>query len=121
MITLTTPSPVNSVLGGAATVNYDRFVLSNLQYDTVNQTLAATIRLTSSANPDMQPILGRMLATVATAKLEIQVDQLDFYRRITLTGPQNTAIQNQIINAQNASEAGLVTLAVVAGVQTTGT
>jgi hypothetical protein len=120
MITLTSPSLVNSVLGGSGTVSYDKFVLSKITYDTVNMTIAATIRITSTLSPDMQPINGTMSVSVATATLEIQVDQLDFYRRIKLTGPQNTSIETQIRNAQNSSEAGLVTLALIAGTQTTG-
>ncbi len=121
MITLTIPSAVKSVLGGSTTINYDKFVLSSIVYDTVLQTMTCAVRITSAANPDMQAVTGRMMANVATAKLEIQVDQLDFYRRISLTGPQNTAIQTQIVNAQNACESGLITLGVVAGVQSAGT
>ncbi len=120
MITLTTPSEVKSVLGGSSTIAYDKFVLSKITYDTVNMTLNATVRITSTVAPDMQPITGNLSANVATAKLEIQVDQLDFYRRISLTGPQNTAIENQIRGAQNSSESGLITLALIAGTQATG-
>ena len=120
MITLTTPSAVNSVLGGSSTVSYDKFVLSSITFDTVNQKLTAQIRITSTSAPDMQPITGRLSVDVATAKLEIQVEQLDFYRRITLTGPQNTSVQNQIISAQNSLESGLVSLGVISGTQATG-
>jgi hypothetical protein len=120
MINLTTPPSVKSVLGGAGSVAYDKFVLSQIIYDTVNGSVNATIRLTSTAAPDMQPINGRMTITLATAKLEIQVDQLDFFRRITLTGPQSTFLQDQIRGAQNALETGLVNLGLIAGTQATG-
>lgn len=120
MITLTTPSQVRSVLGGASTVNYDKFVLSQIIYDTVNMKVSAEVSITSTASPDMQAINGRLIVTLATGKLEIQVDQLDFYRRISLTGPQSTFVQDQIRTTQNALEAGLVSLGVIAGTQATG-
>lgn len=120
MITLTSPPAVNSILGGAGTVSYDRFVLQTITYDTVNLTVNAVIRITSTTNPDMQAITGRLVIQIASAKLEIQVEQLDFYRRITLTGPQNTSIETLIRNAQNAIENGLITVGVIAGTQATG-
>lgn len=120
MITLTTPQAVKAVLGNGTTVSYDKFVLSKIIYDTVAMTVEGTIRITSTSAPDMQPIMGRLSVNTGTAKLEIQVDQLDFYRRITLTGPQNTSLQTTIRNAQNEIEAGLITVAVVAGTQSTG-
>lgn len=121
MIILTSPPSVKSVLGGSGTVNYDKFVLISIHYEPIDQTVTATVRLTSSANPDMQAITGRLNINRATGKLEIQVDQLDFYRRVSLTGPQSTAIENQIRGAQDALEAGLISLSLVAGVQSTGT
>jgi hypothetical protein len=89
-------------------------------FDTVNMTVAGVIKLTSTSAPDMQPINGRMTINLATAKLEIQVDQLDFYRRITLTGPQSTFLQDQIRGSQNALEGGLVSLGLISGTQATG-
>ena len=68
----------------------------------------------------MQPIVGRLSIDVPTAKLEIEVKQLDFYRRVTLTGPQNNAVLGYIQSAQNNLENGLVSLLLVDGVQTTG-
>jgi hypothetical protein len=120
MITLTTPPAVKSVLGGAGTVAYDKFVLSSITFDTVDMSVMANIRLTSTASPDMQPIMGRLHVTLGNAKLEIQVDQLDYYRRLTLTGPQSSALQDQIRAAQNMLETGLINIALVAGVQATG-
>jgi hypothetical protein len=78
--------------------------------------------ISSSANPDMQSVNGSMTINCVTAKLTIAVPQLDFYRQVTLTGPQNTFVTDNVIRAsQNTLESGLVTLGVVAGVQTTGT
>jgi hypothetical protein len=120
-ITLTSPPAVKSVLGGAGTVAYDKFVLASITYDTVEMSVMATMRITSTASPDMQPIMGRLYVTLANAKLEIQVDQLDYYRRLTLTGPQSTSLQNQIRAAQDSLESGLVTLGLIAGTQAQGT
>lgn len=120
MITLTTPAAVNTVLGGSATVGYDKFVLASITYDTVAMSLRANIRITSTAAPDMQAITGTMQVNCATAVLTIEVSQLDFFRQVRLTGPQNDSVQTQIRNAQNALENGLVSLAVIAGTQATG-
>jgi hypothetical protein len=122
MITLTTPASVNSVLGGNAPISYDKFVLASITYDTVNKQVTSQITISSSANPDMQAVTGSMTINCVTAKLTIAVPQLDFYRQVTLTGPQNTFVTDNVIRAsQNTLESGLVTLGVVAGVQTTGT
>jgi len=120
MITLTTPPQVNSVLGGNTPVGYDKFVLSQIVFDTVALSLTATIRLTSTATPSMQPITGNLRVVTATATLTIDVAQLDFYRQVTLSGPQNASVQAQIRSAQDALESGLITLGVIAGVQAMG-
>lgn len=120
MITLNAPPAVTSVLGGTGTVSYDKFVLESINYNTVNMVVQAQVRITSTANPDMQAITGQLTITVGTGKLEIQVNQLDFYRRISMTGPQSTYVTDQIRATQNALEAGLVSLGVIAGTQATG-
>lgn len=120
MITLTNPTLINTVLGGTAQVGYDKFVLSSIIYDPVAMALRSTVRITVSAQPNMQPITGSLSVNCATAVLTIEVPQLDFYRQITLTGPQNDTVMTQIRNAQNALEAGLVSLGVVLGTQATG-
>jgi hypothetical protein len=122
MITLTTPAQINSILGGSAPVGYNKLVLTPFQMDPVALTITGTLRLTSSGAPDMQPILGRLniRSDGSTAVLEIEVGQLDFYRRIRLEGAQNTAALTIITNAQNAIEVGLINLGVIAGVQGTG-
>lgn len=122
MITLTDPAEINSVLGGNAPVAYDKVVLSPFKVDPVARTIIATVRATSTTAPTMQPISGAMTVNAATAKLTFEVSTLDVLpREISLTGPQVTAVQNIITNAQNALEAGLVSLGIVAGTQSTGT
>lgn len=122
MITLTNPKLVNSVLGGTNTVAYDKFVLDQIRYITTGSgTVTANVRITSTAQPNMQPIQGSLKIELASSLLTIEVAQLDFFRQITLNAGQVSAISTLIVNAQNALEAGLVTVGVVAGVQETGT
>lgn len=120
MITLTTPPVVNSVLGGNTPIGYDKFVLSSITYDTVNMQISASIRLTSTAASSMQPVTGSLKINTVTAVLTIEAQQLDFYRQIVLTGPQNSTVQGFITNAQNALEAGLISVGVIAGTQAPG-
>lgn len=120
MINLTIPKLVNSVLGGDSTVAYDKFVLSSITYDTVGISLRGTVRISSTAMPDMQAISGRLSIDVSSALLTIESEQLDFYRQVTLTGGQNTAVEGFIRDAQNELEAGLISIGVVDGVQATG-
>lgn len=120
MIALTNPALVNSVLGGTDTVGYDKFVLSRIQYDTGDLSARCTIEITSTAAPTMQPLHGSLLITTANATLEIQVPQLDFYRKITLTGPQNSALQGYIRDTQNSLETGLINIGLIDGTQQTG-
>lgn len=120
MITLTTPRTVNSVLGSATTVSYEKVVLAPFTMDIVNQRVTGTLRMTSTSTPAMQPIIGTFTINVPTSEFTIEIQQLDFYRRIVLSGAQNTAILNQIETALAALENGLVTLGVVAGTRSAG-
>lgn len=118
MITLTTPPSIRTVLGGATTVDYDRFVLSQITYDPVAASINGLVRLTSTAAPTMNPIPGKF--KIVGTILEIEVEQLDFYRRVSLDTNAQNAVQGYITSAQNALESGMVTLGVISGVQTTG-
>lgn len=120
MITLTNAKLVNSVLGGTDTVSYDRFVLSSITYTPETMVVSAIIQITSTAQPNMQPIKGSLSIKCATAILSIEVRQLDFYRQIALTGPENAVAQDFIRDAQNSLENGLISLGVVAGIQSPG-
>jgi hypothetical protein len=120
MITLTTPASINSVLGGNVPVAYGAFVLAPFTMDAKTLQITGIIRLTAAASPDMQPILGNLRINGSSGQLTIEVAQLDFYRQVQLSGPQITAVLTIITNAQNALEAGLVTLGVIAGAQSTG-
>jgi hypothetical protein len=120
MITLTTPAEINSVLGGNVPVSYNKLVVSPFTMDAVAQTVSASLRLTSTTAPTMQPIVGTLRVSVPASELVIEVGQLDFYRRVVLSGAQNTALLGNIETAQAALENGLVTLAVIAGTRSAG-
>lgn len=120
MITLTTPAQINSVLGGSVPVAYDKLVISPLTFNPVDQTVNGSLRITSTANTSMQPITGTLRISVPAAELVIEVQQLDFYRRIVLSSGQNTAVLGIIETAQKSVEDGLVSLAVVAGTRSPG-
>jgi hypothetical protein len=120
MITLTTPPQINSVLGGDVPVAYNKMVLSPFTFDPVAGTVSGTIRLSSTASPAMQVITGQLIINIAQNVLTIGVGQLDFYRQIQLNVGQVNSINTIVTNAQNGLEAGLVTLGVIAGVQSTG-
>jgi hypothetical protein len=120
MITLTTSSKINSVLGGNSLVDYDRLVISPLTFDPQALTITGQIKLTSIANPDMQTVIGSLVVNTSQGKLQVEVPQLNFLRRITLSGPQITTINTLITNAQNSVENGLINLGVISGTQSTG-
>lgn len=120
MITLTTPAQINSVLGGTSPVAYDHLIISPLTHDPMSLSVTGTIRMTSTAAPDMQPITGRLSVDASKGVLEVEVSQLDFYRRIKMSAGQITAVMGMISAAQNAVEAGLISMGVIAGIQSTG-
>ena len=119
-ITLTSPAQINSVLGGNVPVSYDKLVISRLNFDPVLMTVKGGLSLTSTAAPEMQEITGSLTILTASARLEISVEQLDFYRRVALSGPQNAAVMTIIRDAQDALEGGLISLGVIDGTQASG-
>jgi hypothetical protein len=118
MITLSTPPAIRAVLGGATTVDYDKFVLSQIVYDPPAGTINGLVRLTSTAESSMTPILGRF--TIASGFLQIEVEQLGVYRRVSLDTNAQSEVAGYIGSAQNALETGMVSLGVIAGVHSPG-
>jgi len=118
MITLTTPAVINSVLGGNAPVNYNKLVIDNIRMGTQSKDTSATLVLTSTTNPEMQEISGSLQINFAGANIVVSVPQIDFYRRIQLSGPQQNAVATLVFNAQNGIETGLVNLGIISGVHT---
>lgn len=120
MITLTSPPEINSVLGGNTLVPYNRLVLAPFSIDPVTLLINGTVRLISTANPTMQPILGKFTLNNSSGLFTIEVPQLDFVKQLQLSGPQITSVNTIIQNAQNGLEAGMITIGAIAGTQSTG-
>lgn len=120
MITLSVPSNVMTVIGGTDTASYDKLVLEQINYDTSGLSINGKVTITSTAQPNMQAISGRLRIETVYSRLTIEVQQLGFYRQITLTDPQNNAVRGFIRNAQDALESGLISVGVIDGSQSTG-
>jgi len=119
-ITLTTPSQINSVLGGNVLIDYDHVVLTPITINQVTNILSATVRLTSSANPEMDVITGNLNINAGTGTLLFTVEQLDMVRKMQLSAGQITAVLGIMSNAQDALENGLINITVIDGIQATG-
>jgi hypothetical protein len=91
-----------------------------MTFNPVNLTITGTIRIVSTANPTMQAITGSFTVDASSGVLEISVSQLDFYRRIMMSPGQILAAKGMLNNAQNAIEAGLISMGILDGTQSTG-
>jgi hypothetical protein len=122
MITLTNPKQIEAVLGGSSLVNYDKLVLSpfNMVPHPTQRRIDGQLKLTSTVNPNMVEIRGTLTIDLATGILEVTMDRVDFYHRALLTAGQITSVQNIMNAAQNSLEAGLISIGVIAGTQSTG-
>jgi hypothetical protein len=120
MITLTTPHQINSVLGGNAPIQYNKLVLGPFQMNQIDKTISGVLKLTSTTNPDMQAILGKLRILVNESSVEVEVPQLDFYRRIVTSVGQNNSITSIIETAQAQLENGLINLGIIAGARSAG-
>jgi len=118
MITLTTPAVINSVLGGNAPVNYDKLIVTNIRMDSVTKNTNAELKLSSTTNTDMQEMSGTLQINFAGANIIIAVPQLDFYRRILLSGPQQNAVADLVFGTENSIETGLLSLGLISGTHT---
>lgn len=108
------------MLGGDAPVGYNHLVLSPINLSPVDRTVTGQLRLTSTTNPEMPVIQGALSILLGPGTLEVRVEQLDFYRKLALSAGQITAVQGWINTAQNNIEAGLITVGVINGTQSTG-
>lgn len=118
MITLTTPPSINSVLGGNSPISYDKLVVSPITIDPMNSVISGNLQLTSNSNPTMPNINGSF--HISGGVVTVTVNQLDFYRRVTLTALQQTQVTNILTNTQATLENGLISLGVINGVQSPG-
>lgn len=121
MITLTTPQTVKTVLGGSATVGYDKVVLTQITYDPVQQTIRAGVILSASADASQTPLQGSLLIIAqGTGSVELQIGDILFRRKLNLTAAQQTAVQGWITASQNQVEQGLVSIGLISGNQSNG-
>jgi len=119
-ITLTVPAQINSVLGGNVLIDYDHVVLTPITINQVTNVLSASVRLTSSVNPEMDVITGNLNINAGTGTLLFTVEQLDMVRKMQLSAGQITAVLSIMSNAQDALENGLINISVIDGTQATG-
>lgn len=119
-ITLTTAPQINTILGGNTLVSYDHVVLSPINFNQESNVINAGVRLTSSSDPNMDVIQGRLLIDTSAGTLTFTVEQLDMVRKMNLSAGQITAANLIKSDAADALESGLISLGVVAGTQSTG-
>lgn len=121
MITLTTPIQVTAVLGSAGKTNYDRLNLTTIVYDVTNKNINGSCSLLATGAPAAAAIPGSYsIPTTGAAILTISIPTLLYAASLALTTAQQAAVQGWIGAAQNTVEAGLVSVNVVAGVQSAG-
>lgn len=120
MITLTTPAVINSIIGGNAPINYDKFVLSNIRMDPISGNITANVLMSSISNPQMDAITGSLNIDWNSKRVIMQVERLDFYKSANLTAGQQNAVTTIIADAQSALESGMISLGFVAGTQSAG-
>ncbi len=119
-ITLTTPPQIKTILGGSDLATYDHVVVSPMTLNAIKQTITANVRLTSSADPEMDVVMGNVTIDASTGKLVFAVPQLDMIRKMQLSGGQITAVLGIISDAQDALESGLIAVGTIDGTQSTG-
>jgi|ERR1017187_5967029 hypothetical protein len=123
MIILTTPLQVPTVLGSATTVGYNKLRVVSITLDPVSLTINAQVQLMVSTIITQPMIYGSLsiIATGATPVCVLQVPNLNFNATVTLAGANLTTVQGWITGMQNSIEQGLISIAEVAGTQSTGT
>lgn len=122
MITLTNAKAVPNVLGGTSTVSYDKFVVTAINYDTVNKRINGSIKLTCTADTAQTPLLGSfsILPQASPAVIQIDVPDVPFHRIINLSGAQQTAVLGWFDTVQAQIENGMISIGAIAGTQSTG-
>jgi hypothetical protein len=121
MITLTTPVQVATVLGSPNTVPYQKLDFTTASLDMTAKSISGSCLLISTSNPTSPPIPGSYtITTQGTPQAALTMPDLSFYTTVTLTGPQQTAVSGWIAGFQNNVEAGVVSIAMVAGTQSAG-
>jgi hypothetical protein len=122
VITLTTPKAVSIVLGGAATVNYDKLVVTQISYDTIAKQITGQCKVVCTADAAQTPLVGNftIFPQNAPATISISIPLFPFTRTINLTAPQITSVLGWFDTNQAQIEGGFISVGEVAGVQSTG-
>jgi hypothetical protein len=120
MIRLTNPISVVLALGGNTSAQYNLTVLAPLTADVVARTCSGTVRITSEANPEMQPVLGQLVISTNAGTVQLRIDKFDYDRTLPLDAGQVTYVRNAMATFQQAMESGLVSIGLIAGAAVAG-
>lgn len=117
MITLTNPFKILDVLGGLATVDYETVVIVSLNVDTERDSATGRLELRSSAlsRPNVPGSL-RILTNVDPS-IVVEFPDLGYFKKVSLSGAQASTVSSVLQAFQADVESGLVSLGLVAGVQ----
>lgn len=95
--------------------------LTTINYDVANKGISGACELVVSSNANAQAITGFYeIPTTGQAVLKVTMPSIPFYAALPLTSGQQATVQGLVTAAQNQIEGGLVSLGVVAGVQSAG-
>jgi hypothetical protein len=122
MITLTTPPTIATQLGAVSSASYAKLRIMEILADPVTQAVTASIQLIDTGNANLPMLTGSL--TIVTQgnspMVSISVPALNLSSDQPLTAAQQTTVQGWITALQNNIEAGLVSLGLIAGTQSTG-
>jgi hypothetical protein len=122
MITLTTPPAIATQLGATSSSSYAKLRIMDILADPVTQAITASIQLIDTANANLPMLTGSL--TIITQgnspMVSISVPALNLSSDVPLTSGAQTTVQGWITALQNNIEAGLVSLGLIAGTQSTG-
>jgi hypothetical protein len=122
MITLTTPPTIATQLGATSSSSYAKMRIMDITADPVAQSISAAIQLIDTANTNLPMLIGSLsiMTQGNSPSVEIAVPALNLSNVVPLTSAEQTTVQGWITALQNNIEAGLVSLALIAGAQSGG-
>jgi hypothetical protein len=122
MITLTTPPTIATQLGATSSSSYTKMRIMDITADPVAQSISAAIQLIDTANTNLPMLIGSLsiMTQGNSPSVEIAVPALNLSNVVPLTSAEQTTVQGWITALQNNIEAGLVSLALIAGAQSGG-
>jgi hypothetical protein len=124
MIALTYAADVATVVGSdpSTWIGYDRFALTTMSFDVLNNNITGSCQLTSSTLPNGAPVFGSYsIPTTGAAILTLTIAPIAMYVSIALTSTQQSVIQRLVQNTQNALETNLISFGAASGTQSPGT